>query len=68
METLIYLDIQDIHPLGMANLVPRGMVGSIYKGDYETFLHALGLIVSEEEYLFYVFSIVSLWAQITHGV
>ena len=56
--------METIDPWGMAKLDPRGMIGTIYNGDYQTLLQTkyrsfgpCGL--REEEIL--VFRIVSLW-------
>ena len=58
METIDHRDV--------AFFDTRGMIGTIYHGDYQTLLHtkysleAVGLVVSEIK-IFLVFPIVSLW-------
>ena len=62
--------METIDPRGMAKFDPRGMIGIIYNGDYQTLLHtnieALGLVVSEKKIVL-VFPIESLWRLSTPG-
>ena len=58
------------HPWGMVNLDPRGMVGRIYEGDYQTLLQnieALGLVVSEKKIFFCFSHRTSVGAICCHG-
>ena len=60
--------METINPQGVANFDPRGMIDTIYHGDYQTLLQftksrtelteALGFVVSEKK-IFLVFPIVS---------